>query len=138
MTIPSELPYETCLKLLTTHEVGRVAVCTSAGPRIVPVNYTVADDSVLFRTTPYSILGMQAWSARLAFEIDEFDAEQRSGWSVVAVGNGEVIEDTVELRRIQSGPNPVPWAGGQRWLYVRLPWSDLTGRRVGKHATLVT
>lgn len=137
MTIPTELPYETCLRLLASHEVGRVAACTAEGPRIVPVNYTVVDDTVVFRTTPYSLLGMRAWSARLAFEIDEFDREQRSGWSVVAIGRGEVIEDNAELRRIQSGPNPVPWAGGQRWLYVRLAWADLTGRAVGRHATLV-
>ena len=61
MTIPAELDYTTCLSLLREEEVGRVAVCTSDGPRIVPVNYTVVDDDTLvFRTTPYSALGTHA------------------------------------------------------------------------------
>lgn len=138
MTIPRELPYDTCATLLASHEVGRVAVCTHDGPRIVPINYVVVDDSVVFRTTPYSILGMRSWSGQMAVEIDEFEPERKSGWSVVATGRGEVVEDSAELRRIQMGPNPLPWAGGQRWLYVRLRWSDLTGRSVGAPVTLVT
>lgn len=136
MTTPIELPYATCADLLTTQEVGRVAVCTSDGPRIVPVNYVVIDDSVVFRTTPYSVIGMHSWNSQMAFEVDEIDTEQQSGWSVVATGRGTVVEDDVELRRIQSGHQPRPWAGGQRWLFVRLRWDDLTGRRIGPAVTM--
>ena len=61
MSIPAELSYTTCLARLRQEEVGRVAVCTSGGPRIVPVNYSVVDDDTLvFRTTPYSALGSNA------------------------------------------------------------------------------
>lgn len=136
MATPIELPYATCAELLTTQEVGRVAVSTADGPRIVPVNYVVLDDSVVFRTTPYSILGMHAWNSQMAFEVDHIDPEHRTGWSVVATGRGTVVEDDVELRRIQSGPQPSPWAGGQRWLFVRLRWDDLTGRRIGPAVTM--
>ena len=38
MSIPADLSYTTCLARLRQEEVGRVAVCTSGGPRIVPVN----------------------------------------------------------------------------------------------------
>ena len=27
--------------------------------------------------------------------------------------------------------DPRPWAGGSRLLYLRLPWRELTGRRLG-------
>jgi len=131
MNMPIELTYATCAELLATGEVGRVAVCTADGPRIIPVNYTVVDDTVVFRTTPYSVLGMHAWNGRLAFEVDDLDPEHRSGWSVVATGRGTVVEDNAELRRIQSTAGPNPWAGGQRWLVIRLRWDDLTGRRIG-------
>lgn len=136
MTMPVELPYTTCEELLETQEVGRVAVCTAEGPRIVPVNFAVIDDSVVFRTTPYSVIGMHAWNSRLAFEVDHVDAEHHTGWSVVATGRGTVVEDDVELRRIQSSRLPTPWAGGQRWLLVQLRWDDLTGRRIGPAVTM--
>lgn len=135
MSMPIELPYDTCLELLSTREVGRVAVCTVDGPRIVPVNFAVVDESVVFRTTPYSAVGMHSWNGRLAFEVDEVDVERRAGWSVIATGRGKVVEDAAELRRIESAPGPTPWATGQRWLYVRLHWDELTGRRLGPAAT---
>ncbi len=137
MNMPIELPYATCAELLTTQEVGRVAVNTADGPRIVPVNFAVFDDSIVFRTTPYSVLGTHSWNSPMAFEVDRIDPEQRTGWSVVATGRGSVVEDNVELRRIQSAPQPTPWAGGQRWLFVRLRWDDLTGRRIGPAVTMV-
>ena len=68
---------------------------------------------------------------RLAFEIDHVDYEDHTGWSVVAVGTGEVVEDPAELG--DAGPfwNPKPWAAGNRVLYVRMRWTGLTGRRIG-------
>jgi nitroimidazol reductase NimA-like FMN-containing flavoprotein (pyridoxamine 5'-phosphate oxidase superfamily) len=132
MSIPAELPYDTCLRLLRDHAVGRVAVCTSQGPRIVPVNYSVVDDDTLvFRTTPYSALGMHSDGERMALEIDSVDPDHRSGWSVVAAGTGSMLDDRDELLRVHAFRDPDPWAGGQRWLYVGLPWSELTGRAIG-------
>jgi nitroimidazol reductase NimA-like FMN-containing flavoprotein (pyridoxamine 5'-phosphate oxidase superfamily) len=132
MTIPAELDYTTCLSLLRQEEVGRVAVCTSDGPRIVPVNYAVVDDDALvFRTTPYSALGTHADGGQLALEIDQIDAEQKSGWSVVAAGTGAFLDDPHDARRVHTFREPGPWAGGQRWLYVTLQWSQLTGRAIG-------
>jgi len=130
MPIPAELSYATCLTLLRGEEVGRVAVCTSDGPRIVPVNFIlVDDDTVVFRTTPYSALGIHADGGRLALEVDRVDVEGRSGWSVVAAGIGEVVDDARLLGA--TFRNPDPWAGGQRWLTVALRWRELTGRAVG-------
>jgi nitroimidazol reductase NimA-like FMN-containing flavoprotein (pyridoxamine 5'-phosphate oxidase superfamily) len=132
MRIPAELPYDTCLSLLRQGSVGRAAVCTPDGPRIVPVNYAVVDDdTVVFRTAPWSVLGTHAWNERLAFEVDEVDPEHQTGWSVVASGRGSLIEDPEEMSRIRAFHDPVPWAGGQRWMLVALRWQDLTGRRIG-------
>lgn len=139
MRIPAELSYESCLRLLRDGDVGRVAVCTPDGPRIVPVNYTVVDDeAVVFRTTPYSVLGVHAWSGRLAFEVDHLDHEEHTGWSVVAAGPGTRVEDPDELARIRTFRDPDSWAGGQRWLYVSLRWHELTGRRIGPSSVTMT
>lgn len=127
----SELSAVECRDLLLAREVGRVAVCTPRGPGILPVNYVVDGDSVVFRTTPYGVLGRHAWNGRIAFEVDHVDPDARSGWSVVATGPGELVEDHQELALIRAFRNPQPWAPGSRLLYVRLAWDELTGRRVG-------
>jgi nitroimidazol reductase NimA-like FMN-containing flavoprotein (pyridoxamine 5'-phosphate oxidase superfamily) len=131
MSEPVELDHDTCLDLLTGSVVGRVAVCTPDGPHIIPVNYAVIDGSVVFRTTPYSVLGANAWIGRLAFEIDHLDHERRKAWSVVAHGRGEMVEDAGELAAVRAIGDPQPWAAGNRALYVRLRWTTLTGRRLG-------
>jgi uncharacterized protein len=128
---PVELSYRQCRTLLTSSVVGRVAVCTPAGPRIIPVNHVVVGDSLVFRTTPYGVLGGTAWNSPIAFEVDEIDAEQQSGWSVVATGRGSLVEDPDELVALRTFRDPHPWASGSRLLYVRLRWDALTGRRVG-------
>jgi len=128
---PDELSAVECRDLLAGQEVGRVAVCTPDGPEILPVNYRVVEDSVVFRTTPYGVLSRYVSNGRLAFEVDHIDPARRSGWSVLATGHAERIEDAEELAEIRIFHNPQPWAEGSRPLYVRLPWDRLTGRRVG-------
>lgn len=126
-----ELTTTECRDLLTTQEVGRVAVCTPNGPMIMPVNYTVDGASVVFRTSPYGVLGRHSWNSRIAFEVDHVDVGTRSGWSVVASGAGAMVEDAEELAVVRAFRNPQPWAPGSRLLYVRLAWDSLTGRRLG-------
>ena len=131
MNEPVELDHEKCLDLLVGGIVGRVAVCTPDGPHIVPVNYAVVEDSIVFRTKPFTVLGANAWHSRLAFEIDHLDYERHRAWSVVASGRGEMVEDAGELAAIRAVRDPQPWAAGTRALYVRLRWEKLTGRRLG-------
>ncbi|HYO38584.1 MAG TPA: pyridoxamine 5'-phosphate oxidase family protein [Nocardioidaceae bacterium] len=131
MTPPLELSPEQCAELLGRGVVGRVAMATPLGPRIVPVNYAVHDGAVVFRTAPYSELSTYGWNTELAFEVDHLDDETHQGWSVVALGRAHVVADPEELDAIRRSWEPQPWAGGTRNLYVRLPWRELSGRRVG-------
>jgi nitroimidazol reductase NimA-like FMN-containing flavoprotein (pyridoxamine 5'-phosphate oxidase superfamily) len=132
MNEPVELTVEECLELLHSGVLGRVALSTPMGPRIVPINYAMdGDDAILFRTTPNSELGTYGWNTDLAFEIDQIVYEKHQGWSVVAIGRASLVEDPDELIAIRRNMDPTPWAGGRRHLYIRLVWRDLTGRRVG-------
>ena len=132
MQEPVELTLDECLELLQVGVLGRVALTTPMGPRIVPINYAMHDDAIVFRTTPYSELGTYGWNTDLAFEIDHIDYEKHQGWSVVAIGRSSLVEDPEELGDIRSHWDPTPWAGGRRHLYIRLVWRDLTGRRIGE------
>ncbi len=128
-----ELPDDKCHELLSAGVVGRVGICVDGTPRIIPVNYAVIDDAIVFRTAPYTLLGSEAWTHKLAFQVDHLDYERQKGWSVLATGPGELITDERELAAIRSFWDPRPWAAGNRLLYIRLRWEELTGRRLGNY-----
>lgn len=127
-----ELSYGKCRGLLAGGVFGRVAVCTGDGPRILPVNYSVVEESVIFRTSAYGVVANHDWASTMAFEVDHVDYSDQRGWSVVAIGRGERVEDPDELALIKRTWDPRPWAAGVRPLYVRLAWRELTGRRLGQ------
>ena len=79
-----ELKARECEMLLRSGVAGRVAISTPTGPHIVPVNYSVVDDAIVIRTSPYSLLGTYGRDSTFAFEIDEFDRALARGWSVQA------------------------------------------------------
>jgi nitroimidazol reductase NimA-like FMN-containing flavoprotein (pyridoxamine 5'-phosphate oxidase superfamily) len=125
------LPYARCRALLAGGLFGRVAVCTDDGPRILPVNYSVVGEAVIFRTSAYGVVATHDWKTSMAFEVDHVDYGEQRGWSVQAVGRGERVEDAQELALIRRTWDPQPWPSGSRPLYVRLAWSELTGRSLG-------
>jgi len=131
MDAPVELPYAKCRELLGGGVFGRVAVCTPEGPRILPVNYSIVNESVVFRTSPTGVVATHNWGSQIAFEVDHADYADHRGWSVLATGRGQRVEDADELAHIKRTWDPRPWAGGARPLYVRLAWDELTGRRLG-------
>lgn len=126
-----ELTVEECLSLLRTRTVGRIGVVTPAGPVIFPVNYSLSDDAVVFRTLPYGVIANNAHEADVAFEVDSLDESMQQGWSVLATGRSHRIEDPAEVRMIREDLDPEPWVDGQRNLYFRVEWTDLSGRQLG-------
>ena len=130
---PEELDLLECRDLLGRGTVGRVALCTNEARKIIPVNYVVDGASVVFRTSPYGVLGRAAVDARIAFEVDEIDADAESGWSVVAFGQGIRVEDEIELGRCARSAihDRGPAAAGCSM--CDSAWDALTGRRVGRH-----
>ena len=129
--VPRELRPDACRRLIMKGGVGRVAFQSASGQHIMPVNFQLDGDSVVFRTTRDSELGRLAPVAEAALEVDELDVETRSGWSVVAKGRIDVIPENFETAAIRFfGKDPMPWAGGVRRLYLRLTWRELTGREL--------
>ncbi|MFD5879612.1 pyridoxamine 5'-phosphate oxidase family protein [Streptomyces yangpuensis] len=118
-----------CRDLLGTHGVGRIAVFTSEGPVVLPVNYLMAGTDIAFRTSAVSVVGRSA-GAEAAFEIDHIDDVTASGWSVLAVGALEGVADPDVLRHLNATARSSPWAGGVRDQWMRLTPARVTGRRV--------
>lgn len=128
---PRELGRSECEALLRAGVVGRVALCTTHGPEVVPVNYSVVDSALVVRTSPYSVLGTHGRGSLLALEIDHLDHTYQHGWSVVARGRAEVVHHREELEHIGAVWPPRPWAGGSRELFLRVRWTELSGRQLG-------
>jgi uncharacterized protein len=124
-----------CRQLLGGGVFGRLGLCTAQGPLILPVNYSVVSESVVFRTAADGVVSRHDWTKRVAFEVDHVDYAEQRGWSVLAVGLAQQVTDDDELALIRRSWEPRPWAGGARPLYVRLRWEQLTGRRLGSHWT---
>jgi nitroimidazol reductase NimA-like FMN-containing flavoprotein (pyridoxamine 5'-phosphate oxidase superfamily) len=126
------LTEEECLELLGTGEVGRVGVTIGALPAIFPVNYRMLDGDVVFRTAPGSKLAAATTGAVVAFEIDDHDRVDRTGWSVLLVGPSEVVHDLAVTMSIVEAMLE-PWAGDEgRTSIVRIHPTFVSGRRIAR------
>lgn len=125
----AELSTRECRALLSTHGVGRIAVPTVTGPVIVPVNYSVVDGAIVFRTAPGTTPSL-ASGCQVAFEIDRIDDVFSQGWSVLVRGHARTVTDPDEIRRLDDQACSGPWAGGRRDQWVRIDPRVITGRRI--------
>lgn len=125
-----DLSPEECRTLLSTHGVGRIAVSAADGrPAVVPVNYEVVDDAILFRTAPGSAPAAAA-GKEVAFEVDHVNDALSQGWSVLAVGPARVVTEPDAVRRLTQDAHTTPWPGGAREMWVSIRPTSLTGRRI--------
>jgi nitroimidazol reductase NimA-like FMN-containing flavoprotein (pyridoxamine 5'-phosphate oxidase superfamily) len=70
---------------LADKHVGRVTYSDEAGPVILPVNYAVENQSVLFRTSAASSMALHLRDRTVAFEVDDVDeVPNRAGASSCA------------------------------------------------------
>ena len=118
-----------CRRLLTATSVGRLGYQTVREPRIVPVNYALAGESIVARTAPDTEIARLAANQMVAFEIDQADEYLQTGWSVLVVGELRMISMEA-LKMLAPGQTPDPWAEGPRSVFLQLGINELTGRRV--------
>jgi nitroimidazol reductase NimA-like FMN-containing flavoprotein (pyridoxamine 5'-phosphate oxidase superfamily) len=125
-----EIAADECLRLLATQKVGRVGVVHDSQPLILPVNYALDGDAIVFRTDPGTKLVATLFE-RVAFEVDEIDHQGRMGWSVLVQGVGQELRrsDGEAFERAQAFPI-VPWVGGEKQHWVRVVSKQISGRRV--------
>ena len=129
------LTEEECWRLLRWAEVGRVGVSIGALPAIFPVNYRIVEGTIVFRTSPGSKLSAAADTAVVAFEVDEYDVKAGLGWSVLAVGQAEIVQDFRTAYKAVAA-HLEPLAGGRREWIVRIEPTFVSGRRIVPRSTL--
>lgn len=120
-----EIGVEACFDLLGRATVGRIAVnVDNLGPLVVPVNFTLDGEIVVFRTDEGTKLRLLA-AGPVSFQIDSFDHGHRTGWSVLVRGIAHEADDW-EVRHLDVQP----WADGEKAHWVRLVPGVVTGRRI--------
>lgn len=127
------LDHETCLGLLASEPLGRVAFLEAGAPRILPVNHLVDGASVVFRSPIGSKLDAAERRLPMAFEVDRYDGSQGTGWSVLMTGLAEVVDAEDEIERLE-GLGLRSWAMGQEHQpqWVRIRADEITGRWAGR------
>jgi nitroimidazol reductase NimA-like FMN-containing flavoprotein (pyridoxamine 5'-phosphate oxidase superfamily) len=133
--VAEELDAAECLRLVAGQQIGRVAYNGRSGPMVLPVNYRLFEDSIVFRTAQGSAMdedlttGIADAEYLIAFEIDELDPGRREGWSVLIHGSAHHVTDEDERSSVaQAGVTP--WVGGVQDLYMRIRPAHIGGRRI--------
>lgn len=119
-----------CLDLLRRKTFGRVGVTVGALPAVLPVNYRLVDDTTVFRIGHGTKLDAATNRAIVAFEVDDIDPLNHTGWSVMVTGEAQRVTDPALLSQLENGGVP-HWAHTEVDATVAIPTTMVTGRRVG-------
>jgi nitroimidazol reductase NimA-like FMN-containing flavoprotein (pyridoxamine 5'-phosphate oxidase superfamily) len=125
--VPAVLPAYDCWTLLETEDIARIAWGGPDGVSVVPVNYTITDGALWFRTQAASALGRQCAGGRVVVEVDHVDRDEHTAWSVLVGGTAEPVDvadvpDHVMQMRV--------WPVGSPGMFVRVEPAEVSGRRL--------
>lgn len=125
------LSEEECLEMLSTTTVGRVAFAGADGIELLPLNFTVLDGEIYFRTATDTALHQLAEGADdVAFEIDHHSDVAPIGWNVTVKGSTSRVSDPDLYEAVMSSSRLRPWAGGTRGEVIHLTRRVVGGRSV--------
>jgi nitroimidazol reductase NimA-like FMN-containing flavoprotein (pyridoxamine 5'-phosphate oxidase superfamily) len=122
------LDRDECLRLLDRATLGRVAITSAALPTVLPVNFRLAGDRIVFRTGGGTKLAAATRNAVVAFEVDDFDPVQLTGWSVVVTGVARPVVDRYVLAMLHD-LGLARWASGPDGHVVEVSLELVSGRR---------
>jgi nitroimidazol reductase NimA-like FMN-containing flavoprotein (pyridoxamine 5'-phosphate oxidase superfamily) len=122
----TEMSPDECASRIQSVDVGRVAWVHDGAPQILPVNYTLDNGAIIFRTRRDSAMAAQLPGSAVAFEVDSVDFGNLVGWSVVVTGTCRPAPDQLAGRL-------TPWADGDRSSVFRIEADAMTGRQLEQH-----
>lgn len=130
------LDRDTCLSLLCSVEIGRIAWANDAGEAVVlPVNFTLDGDDVVFTTAAGAKLEAVRSGRTISFETDDVEPALHIGWSVLVVGHAEIVTEAEEDRLEHP---PLSWDRRPKPYLIRLSTDRVSGYRLPLQAGGVT
>lgn len=127
-----------CQALLESRNVGRIGWNAGHGPQIFPVSYACVAELIVFRTSPFGVLSELVRPTQVVFEVDDLDATQHTGWSVIARGRGQAVASPALLTHLWTVDGAEPWAGGVRNVFIGISVERITGRVFGSRRPTAT
>ena len=126
-----------CVELLRSQlNLGRIGYVVDGVPVILPVNFVVDGESVVFVTASGSKLSWLSNHTRVSFEVDRGRPLDESGWSVLVHGTAQEVTDSAELELLRRGPlHSWAVASGEHW--VRVSLDEVSGRRLTRRVRKV-
>jgi uncharacterized protein len=120
---------DACLRLLATATLGRVGISSGALPSVLPANFRFDGRQILIRTGVGTKLDAAVDNAVVAFEVDEIDPVEHTGWSVMVTGVACELTDPRELAAAQVPPL-ARWAPGGEDRVIAISTELVSGRRI--------
>lgn len=120
-----EVDESTCRQLLGSHHIGRIAFNADPSPDVLPVNYVLHENTIVFRTGAGAKQVAAARRQEATFQVDASNVDRHSGWSVMVRGTLEPIEAKDELQELLK-----PFPDGEHAYWVGLRIEQITGRRI--------
>jgi nitroimidazol reductase NimA-like FMN-containing flavoprotein (pyridoxamine 5'-phosphate oxidase superfamily) len=124
-----ELTQEQCWELLRSEEFGRLAFRLLDEVHLVPINYAVDRDTLLFSTEEGNKLLGIVMCPEVVFEIDSFDEHQAH--SVILRGTARLLDEH-EAHRAENVPLR-PWVEHTEYNVVEIRPTQLTGHAFRLH-----
>lgn len=130
LVVMDDLVEKVCWDLVAGGEFARIGFVIDGKPWILPVNYRLMGQTVVFRTTEGSMLDALGNGAAVVVELDHVDQAALTGWSVLVRGTAQAISSDV-LPVVDGSVHP--WAPGDkdRWLWVLA--EAISGRAISRH-----
>lgn len=117
-----------CLELLAKDDFGRVGVLDGGHPLILPVNYAMDGEQVVFRSGEGTKLG--AIRGPACFEIDGHDSVAKTGWSVVVRGRLDEVLPQQQDAYARIKDLAAPWSNSPKDHVLRIIPTSIRGRRI--------
>lgn len=118
-----------CWSLVRDTPIGRVAFVHQGEPVVLPVSYALHGHQVVFRSAQGAKLGVAKMQRPVAFEVDQWDLDTLTGWSVLIEGLADTVDDPDEAAELEA-------LNVRRWTprpfvseWVKIVASDISGRR---------
>ncbi|MBO0731226.1 MAG: pyridoxamine 5'-phosphate oxidase family protein [Acidimicrobiaceae bacterium] len=115
------LDAETCQRLLASQSVGRFAVVVDGRAEVFPVVFRATGHEIFARMADSTVL-TAVLRGPVSFQVDHFDDDGRTGWSVLAHGRASLAASpAVSVRSWRRAVLPHS---------VRFTITGLSGRRL--------
>lgn len=124
------LTRDECLRLLGRATLGRLAITSGALPMVLPVNFRLVGERIVFRTGAGTKLDAATNGNVVAFEVDDMDPLWHTGWSVVVTGVASEVTDPADRAELADVGIP-RWAPTDADRIVTVSTAVVSGRRMG-------